>query len=57
MKILVSIKNVYGRETIYPECEKSKAFAAIAGNTTITPNTLELVKALGYSIEIKQRVL
>jgi hypothetical protein len=54
MNITVSIRNVYGNETIYPVCDKAKAFAALAGTKTLTRAALEHVRALGYSINVQQ---
>lgn len=53
MNILVSAKNVYGVQTIYPECEKASLFAKIAGTKTLTQETIENIKKLGYEINIK----
>lgn len=53
MKIEVLIKSVYGVEKYYPACAAANLFAAIAGTTTLTIETLKGVKALGYAIEFK----
>jgi len=53
MKITVTIRDVYGLQTIYPHCDKAKLFARLAGTKTITRHALETIKALGYLIEIK----
>ena len=50
MKLLVSKKNVYGVERVYPICNKAKLFAAISGNKTLLPEIIELVKKLGYNL-------
>ena len=52
MTIQVTIKNVYGNETIYPACEKSKLFARLAGHKTLTRADIETIKALGYTFEV-----
>lgn len=54
--IKVTIKNVYGKETIYPACEASKLFAALAGQKSLTGREIKLIKELGYSIEVIQEV-
>jgi hypothetical protein len=56
MEILVSIRRVYGVETIYPECAKAKHFAGIAGNTTLTPRVIAHVKALGFTVRVLQTI-
>jgi hypothetical protein len=53
MNIQVTIKNVYGTEKIYPACSKSEVFAKLAGTTTLTHQSIQLIKALGYTIEVK----
>lgn len=54
--IEVKIRNVYGTEKIYPVCDKARAFAAIAGQLTLTYNTINGIKALGYTITVIQDV-
>ena len=54
MQIIVNIKSVYGRETIYPVCETSKTFAQIAGTTTLTPETMRLIEKLNYRVLVQQ---
>jgi hypothetical protein len=57
MTITVRIKNVYGNETIYPVCEKAKAFANIAGTTTLTRHVIAQIKAMGFAITVAQQTL
>ena len=52
MTIKVEIKNVYGNETIYPVCEIAKVFATLAKQTTLTQREINLIKRLGYTIEV-----
>ena len=52
MKIQVTIKNVYGKETIYPICEQAKIFAGLVRQRTLTRKDIEKIKALGFAIEI-----
>lgn len=52
MKIQVSIKNVYGLETIYPVCAHAKFLAAMAGTKTLTIEKLRLIRAHGYDVEV-----
>lgn len=54
MNILVDVRNVYGNESIYPVCEKSKLFASLAGTKTLTKYAIEKIKALGYVVSIDQ---
>ena len=50
-KILVRIKNVYGADKVYPECEDAHRFRALTGTSkTLTANALGLITDLGYEI-------
>ena len=53
-EIFVEVRNVYGNQTIYPLCTASCRLAALAGHRTLTPESISLIKALGYSIVVKQ---
>ena len=50
MNLVVSKKNVYGVERVYPVCDKAKLFAYISGNKTLLPNVINAVKQLGYNL-------
>jgi hypothetical protein len=52
MKITVEARDVYGTTKYYPMCDRAKFFANIAGTKTLTPHSLEKIKALGYEIEV-----
>ena len=54
MKIVVKVKNIYGNKTVYPVCGDAKLFARIAGHSTLTSSTIDLIKKLGYVIEVEQ---
>jgi len=54
MTILVSIKSVYGNETIYPVCMTAKKFANLIGTKTLTRSAIEKIKALGYTVQVEQ---
>ena len=54
MSITVTIKSNYGQEAIYPACEASKVFAALAGTKTLTRKDIDLIKQLGYSVAVAQ---
>ena len=53
--ITVQVREQYGVEAIYPVCNTSFLFAQIAGTKTLTRRTIELVKALGYTIDVQQK--
>ena len=50
MQLIVSKKNVYGVERVYPVCNKAKLFARISGNKTLLPEVIEQIKKLGYNL-------
>lgn len=54
MNIQVKVKNVYGIEKIYPVCERAKLFASLAGQITLTYREINLIKQLGYTIDVVQ---
>lgn len=55
MKIIVKIKDVFRKETVYPACPKAEAFARIANSKTLTERVLAEVRALGYEVEVRSR--
>ena len=55
--LMVTIKNVYGKEMIYPANSVAQIFADIARQYTLSRETLKLAKALGYKIEVQQQEL
>ena len=55
--ITVEIRDVYGKQTIYPVCDKAHTFAALTGQKTLSSRHIEIIKGLGYSILIEQRTL
>lgn len=54
---IVSIKDVYGKRTIYPENESAQLFARIAGTKTLTQPTIDNMKKLGYDVYVKKESL
>ena len=57
MKIIVSIKDVYGVRKIYPVCDTAKLFAELAGTITLTAQAVEVIKELGYEVEVHQAII
>lgn len=47
----------YGRIVIKPICEKSVILAKIAGTQTLTENTINLAKQLGYTFKVIQETV
>lgn len=55
--IEVSIKNVYGNDTIYVEDSNFRqAHRAISGKKTLTISDIEAYKSLGFSFEVKPKI-
>ena len=50
--IKVEIRNDFGSRRIVPLDDTGKVMAKIAGTKTLTPETVELVKILGYTFEV-----
>ena len=53
MEAIVQIKNVFGNKTVYPVNEAAKTLAAIAGTKTLTTETIELAKQLGFTFTVQ----
>lgn len=51
-EILVKIKNVYGTDQIYPACPEAEIFAQLAGTKTLTKTAINLIKDLGFKIQV-----
>lgn len=51
MIIKILAKSVYGNQALYPNCEKSKLLAKLAGTKTLTKAAIDTIKELGYEIE------
>ena len=49
MELEVQVKNVYGRDVVYPVCEKSRLLARLSGNRTLTSEVIAVIKQLGYT--------
>ncbi len=54
MEIKVKIKESYGRRLIYPACETADILCKLAGTATLTDQAVKYIKALGYTIKVKQ---
>ena len=53
----VRIGHVYGTPLVYPVCDSSKLFAKIAGTKTLTKETINIIKEMGYIIQVEQPTL
>ena len=52
MKIDVEIKKVYGNSLIYPVCDKAVLFARLARTSTLTPQAIDVIKRIGFTINV-----
>jgi len=59
MELLVTVKNVYGNEMIYPACDASKEFLKALGLKTFTRSACAAAKALGCTLKqvLDQKVI
>jgi hypothetical protein len=52
--ISIKKKEVYGQTKFYPACEKSKIFAKLLGQQTLTKQNLKTIALLDYEITLEQ---
>lgn len=53
----VEIKQVYGINTVYPVNDKAKLIAKLAGTKTLTTDTINTARELGFTFEVIQQTL
>ena len=52
-EIILELKNVYGKDLIYPSCHIANAMIKLKAGKTFTKNDLNVFKALGLVIKWK----
>jgi len=52
VKLEVYYKSVYGNDLCYPQCLKAKKFAKLTSRETFSQPSLDLIKSLGYKIDV-----
>lgn len=52
MDIFITVKNVYGKDVIYPHCDKAKLFAKLLGQIILTEKNVRIIKELGFNVRI-----
>lgn len=57
MKIIIKIINAYGNERIFPICDRARLFIALTNRKCFTRCDLEIIKQLGYEVEIEPQEL
>ena len=53
----VMVKNVYGNDLIYPQCEQAKKLANFKGTKTFTDLDLKRFNAMGYEFNTATHTL
>tara|TARA_R110002072_G_scaffold45732_5_gene127274 strand:+ start:451 stop:624 length:174 start_codon:yes stop_codon:yes gene_type:complete len=48
MEAIVKIKNIYGTDKVYPVNGVAMNLAEMAGNKTLTPESISIAKRLGF---------
>jgi hypothetical protein len=56
-KLEVEIKNVYGKELVYPICETANKFARLIGKKTFTSEDIANIKTLGYQFQVVTKTI
>ena len=51
--ITVTVKNVYGNRLIYPVCDAGKLFVQLTGQKTFKPKDIDIIKSLGYDVNVQ----
>lgn len=55
MKLIFTLKDVYGRELFYPVNSLAEELCRLAGRKTMDEMTLHRLKTAGFVIEIQER--
>jgi hypothetical protein len=50
--VVVTVKDVYGNSAVYPASDAAHEFARIAKSKTLTLNTIQSIRTLGFAIEV-----
>jgi len=51
-QIVILAKEVYGKQMLYPACDTSRLFAAIADRTTLSEVNIRRIMQLGYEVTV-----
>jgi plasmid rolling circle replication initiator protein Rep len=52
MEIQVKKVKVYGNQKFYPVCEKANLLVELNNRKTLTTNSIDIIKRLGYAIRV-----
>ena len=50
MKILITVKEKYGNELLYPLCDTAKLICELLGTKTISKDKIKTLEDLGYKV-------
>ena len=56
-EIILEVKNVYGKDLIYPSCSVANALIKLKNGKTFSKNDVEVFKALGLIVRFKARTI
>ena len=56
-EIILEVKNVYGKDLIYPSCHVANALIKLKNGKTFSKNDVEVFKALGLIVRFKARTI
>lgn len=56
-KLHLNIKNVYGKELLYPACSFGKMICKLKGTTTITQADILILESAGYEVKILNKLV
>ena len=49
-ELIVEPRKTYGETRIYPKCELARGFAALLGQSTLTPANIQGIIRMGFTI-------
>lgn len=52
MTLTLKQRDIYGKTTFYPSCDKSNVFASMLRQKTLTTKDLSNIELLGFTIHI-----
>ena len=52
MHITVRVREVYGKDLVYPADVKAQVFAHLVGAKTFNRLHIDLIRSLGYTVEV-----
>ena len=55
--LLVRVVEYWGRVTVIPECERSRLFAELLGQKTLTSENIAGIKKIGFKFKTEEKEL